>query len=265
MRCRVVPATIARPGRRAFTLVELLVVIGIISVLVAMLLPVLNRVRDAANNTACQSNLRQIYLASEMYALDNRDRFPHPSAGGDFAYRRAYGEDDGLPPIGGEGGPEIYGFPSMFQRLGYMPGRGSVWVCPSIPDLMEYGNTYVVGSIAGSSYLNNGDQRFRRRFSNKQRFTVPPPPYFRYTTVPTGLAQTEWVSDHVLAFSRTPRKTGSLSGSIPTVGPTSISIKPHRLSSRWNNDGARTHGYNSVFMDGHVQTRPTGGVRGIEW
>jgi prepilin-type processing-associated H-X9-DG protein len=64
----------ASPGRKpiAFTLIELLVVIGIISLLVAMLLPVLAAARVAARNTLCKSNLRQLVIAFNAYASDNR-------------------------------------------------------------------------------------------------------------------------------------------------------------------------------------------------
>lgn len=63
--------------QRAFSLIELLVVISIVALLLALLLPALKKARLAAEEAHCLSNLHQIDLATFMYANDNRDQLPY--------------------------------------------------------------------------------------------------------------------------------------------------------------------------------------------
>ena len=103
------------PRRRAaaFTLVELLVVIGIIAILVAILMPALSRAKESARRVQCLSNLRQLGMAVMMYTQDNKGRFP---GAWDWHPRRASASAPWQGPLlkyHNDGGvPDIYSCPS---------------------------------------------------------------------------------------------------------------------------------------------------------
>jgi len=72
--------------KNGFTLIELLVVVAIIAVLAAMLLPALSKSREMARRAVCMGNLKQIYMAMEMYAEDKGDFYPPPYLNEDGNY-----------------------------------------------------------------------------------------------------------------------------------------------------------------------------------
>jgi prepilin-type processing-associated H-X9-DG protein/prepilin-type N-terminal cleavage/methylation domain-containing protein len=113
----------SRRPTKAFTLVELLVVIGIIAVLIGILLPVLGKARESANATQCMSNLRQIAIADQMYV--NQYNWHMPGWwGDDHAYGAYNSYWAGLPEfrkalsmpiIDGEPAPDPNFNPNVFR------------------------------------------------------------------------------------------------------------------------------------------------------
>jgi prepilin-type processing-associated H-X9-DG protein/prepilin-type N-terminal cleavage/methylation domain-containing protein len=126
--------------RKAFTLVELLVVIGIISVLISILLPTLAKVRQQAAATKCAANLRGLAQAWQMYGQSNKDYSPP----GRMPYRSQTGD------IWSVGNEEAYR-PRWYELLGAMVKKYAIskpftqetdswqvesewFICPTVPD-----------------------------------------------------------------------------------------------------------------------------------
>jgi prepilin-type processing-associated H-X9-DG protein len=221
---------------KAFALVELLVVIGIISVLIAMLLPALNKAREAANAVACASNMKQIGNALFMYAHDYNGyiipaSLPLPAWWNNAVSARPYYE--------------------LLVHIGtYSPtsGYGLNWKrsfqCPAVADhdifvYPEYAiNMYIAGLLKSNGSGEYVPDITYNKFHKFTQLTAPPQdvileidnqavgatrnyaiswPYLSSQTAGigfrhNGLANVLWADGHVSSISRKPFDNGTSVG-----------------------------------------------------
>jgi len=206
------------PKRSAFTLVELLVVIGIIAVLIGLLMPMVTLAQRAAGQARCASNLRQWAIALNIYAVQNHDWLPRRGQGTSPTATVTNYDDwfNELPPLLGQ---------KMYQdlvTLGQipMPESNSIWICPQLtgspngagnvfgyamnmalstrnapqPDRMES-----IGSASTMVFMTDGPAGYCSTVPFASSSTAPAP----YNPVPrhNGKVNVSFLDGHVSAFA----------------------------------------------------------------
>ncbi len=277
---------VGRASRRTgFTLVELLVVIGIIAVLIGILLPSLAKARRSAQQVACGSNLRQFFNAIMMYHQDWKT-LPGPMVRATLSPDKAYN----MWLAHGNAALNSYWIPhstaSYDGLVSYLAGHhqkpgdavSKVFECPANADLFEVGGCTPAAAYAG---YNLG---FSYIFNNQSDTNVPY--FFGYTyngaytgaatdLIPKRLAQVRaaglnlekrgyymrsfaeiWMMSDVdsFNFNYTVSPTFGIDKTLANVPGGLYNMKYQPVHGR----GSAAGGRNYLFFDGHVQYVPFG-------
>ena len=225
--------SIIRPRRAGFSLVELLVVIGIIAVLLAMLLPALASARRAARAVVCGSNVRQVTLAATMYSGEHAGRFPPAAA--DFLANldRWHGRrDDASEP--------------------FDPIRGPIWPYLATAEVRAC-PAFTFGDISAGFEVGAGGYGYNAEYVGRDVRAD------RLTSVLGNKAANFRAASKTVAFADAafllpgPRLT-----EYSFAEPPNFATGPADASTHFRHDGRA----NVAWLDGHVSPEPMAFTRG---